>query len=501
MGDHLPALIVVVPLLAGLCTPFLSRGDKAWFLATLTTWSVFAMTITLLIQVNRMVNKPGNYGAFISYAMGNWKVPWGIEYRVDPANAFILLIIAMISAIVTLYARLSVRDEIPGDRIHFFYSLWLLFLTGLLGITITGDVFNVYVLLEISALASYVLVAMGKYRHRKALSASINYLVLGTIGASFFLIGVGYLYSVTGTLNMVDLADKVKSLHDNRTVITASVFLVIGLSIKMALFPLHGWLPNAHGHAPPIVSALLSAVAIKVSAYVMMRFLFSILGITLSFEKLPTAPLLMFFASLAILVGSYMAIQQSTLKRLLAYSSVAQIGYIALGVALANERGLTGAFIHIFNHALMKSGLFLVAGIVAYRFGGTELGQLRGLGRRMPFTMAAFTAGGLGLIGVPLTAGFISKWYLVMGALDKGLISLAFVILLGSVLAVIYVWRVVELIYLQSPLQPERPVQEGPWSLVLPTWILIGASLYFGIDASLSSQLAHQAARTLLGVG
>lgn len=501
MQSNLPALIVVLPLLAGLFTPFLGRGNRPWIFATLTTWAVLAMTIMLFLQVNGLAKELGNHEAFISYAMGDWKVPWGIEYRVDVFNAFVLLIIAMISAVVTFYARLSVAKEIPGDRVHFFYALWLLFITGLLGVTIAGDVFNLYVLLEMSSLSAYALVAMGKYHDRKALSASINYLVLGTVGGSFFLIGVGYLYSVMGTLNMADMTEKVKELHDNRTVITAFAFLLVGLGVKMALFPLHGWLPNAHGYAPPIVSALLSGVAIKVGAYVMIRFLFSIMGVEFSFEKLPTGPILMLLASLAILIGSYAAIRQSSLKRLLAYSSVAQIGYIAMGFALANEKGLTGSLIHIFNHALMKSGLFLVAGIVAYRLGKTDIDHLRGLGRKMPLTMAAFTAGGLGLIGVPLTSGFISKWYLVTGAIEEGLVFLAAVVLIGSLLAVIYVWRIVETVYFKPALDSTSDVKEAPWSLVVPAWVLIGASIYFGIDASLSSNMAGQAARALLNLG
>ena len=500
MENNLPALIVVLPLLAALLTPFLGQGNKSWILATLTTWAVLAMTIRLFIQIDGLANAQGVHETFISYAMGNWKVPWGIEYRVDPFNAFILIIIAMISAMVTYYARLSVSKEIPVDKIRFFYALWLLFITGLLGVTITGDVFNIYVLLEVSSLAAYALVAMGKYHSRKALSASINYLVLGTIGASFFLLGVGYLYSVTGTLNMADLTERLKGLHDNRTVITAFVFLLIGLSVKMAFFPLHGWLPSAHGYAPPIVSALLSGVTIKVGVYVMIRFLFTILGVKFIFEELPSAPIFLVFASLAILLGSYMAIQQFSLKRMLAYSSIAQIGYIVLGFALANESGLTGSLIHIFNHALMKSGLFLAAGIVIYQVGEADLAHLRGLGRKMPFTMAAFTAGGLGLIGIPLTSGFISKWYLVMGAIDRGLIILAVVILLGSLLAMIYVWRVVEVIYFKSAPDSSSEVKEAPWSLVLPTWILIGASLYFGMDSSLPFHMANQAARFLLGM-
>jgi len=501
MEDHLPVLLVVVPLFSALIAPLVGRGDKPWYVAMAATWSVFLLSAVLCARIYGIIGASGDPSAFISYAMGNWALPWGIEYRVDAFNALLLLIIAAVSAVVTVYARLSIAHEIPADRVNFFYGLWLLFFAGLLGVTVSGDVFNVYVLLEVSSLAGYSLVAMGKYLDRRALWASINYLFLGSIGASFFLLGIGYLYSATGTLNMADLSERLRSLHDSRTVVTAFVFLLVGLGIKMALFPFHIWLPGAHGYAPPIVSALLSGVAIKVGAYVMVRLLFSVLGIEFGFETLPTRPILLAFSSLAILGGSYLAIRQSSLKRLLAYSSVAQIGYITLGFTLANEDGLTGSFIHIFNHALMKSGLFLIAGIVVYRLGTSELAALRGLGRRMPFTMAGFTAGGLGLIGTPLTAGFVSKWYLVAAAIERGQSFLAAVILLGSLLAVVYVWRVVELIYFEPRPESSTQVREGPWSLVVPAWVLIGASLYFGVDASLSSSMARQAARALLGPG
>lgn len=498
INSHLPALIVIVPLSVAVVMPVLGRGDKPWLLATLAAWAGFAMTVALQLQVSGLMRDAVATPAVLSYPIGNWQTPWGIEFRVDVLNAFILLVIAMVSAVVTSYARLSVAQAIPPERIRFFYCAWLLFISGLLGVTMSGDVFNVYVLIEVSALASYTLVAMGRYQNRKALQGSINYLVLGTIGASFFLIGVGYLYSVTGTLNMADLALRLEPLHDNRAVITAFAFLLIGLSVKMALFPLHGWLPDAHGYAPPIVSALLSGVAIKVGAYVIFRLAFSVLGVEFTFSKLPTGPFIWLFGTLAILVGSYTAIHQTSLKRLLAYSSVAQIGYIALGFSFANENGLTGALVHIFNHALMKSGLFLVAGIIAYRLGESEIGALAGLGRKMPFTMAALTAGGLGLIGVPLTSGFVSKWYLVSGAIDRGLLPLAFVVLVGSMLAVIYVWKVVEIVYFRPAPPSAAKVTEAPWSLVFPAWILVGASLYFGIDPSLSAGLAQQAARFLL---
>lgn len=495
MQDHFPALIVIAPLVFAVAMPMLRRGQSAWLLAAIATWAVFAMTLALQ---SRIAALPAEAAPVIRYPIGNWQPPWGIEFRVDPLNGLVLLVIAMISAVVTLYARVSIAHSIPAERVRFFYAAWLLFISGLLGVVMSGDLFNVYVLIEISALASYTLVAMGQYQSRKALTGSINYLLLGTIGASFFLTGVGYLYSVTGTLNMADLAERLPPLHDNRAVITAFAFLVIGLSVKMALFPLHGWLPDAHGYAPPIVSAMLSGVAIKVGAYVMIRLAFTVLGTQFTFASLPTGPVIWLLASLAIVIGSYTAIQQTSLKRLLAYSSVAQIGYIALGFALANENGLTGALIHVFNHALMKSGLFLVAGIAAYRLGASEISALAGLGRKMPFTMAALTVGGLGLIGVPLTAGFVSKWYLVSGAIDRGLLPLALVVLLGSILAVIYVWKVVEVVYFEPAPESAAAVTEAPWSLVLPAWALIGASVYFGIDASWSSALAQGAARFLL---
>jgi len=491
ISTHLPALQIILPLLAAPLCVILRNGTLTYWFSVVVAWLAFAVSALLLQEVNAV--------GVIAYKLGGWEPPWGIEYRIDLLNAYVLLIVSAIGALTISYAKPSVDQEIGGDRDYLFYTAFLLCLAGLLGVTITGDAFNIFVFLEISSLSSYALIAMG--RDRRALTASYRYLVFGTIGATFFLIGVGLLYQMTGTLNMADMADKLNGLHDNRAVLTAVAFLVIGLGMKMALFPLHGWLPNAHGYAPPIVSALLSAVTIKVGAYVLIRFLFSVLGPRLSFETLPTTPLLLALASMAILAGSYMAIQQPSLKKVLAYSSVAQMGYITLGVALANEQGLTGALIHIFNHALTKSGLFLVSGIIVYRFGTTDLVHLRGLGRHMPWTMAAFVAGGLGLIGVPLTAGFISKWYLVTGAMDKGMTFLPVIILLGSLLAVIYIWRIVEIAYFQEPEETEPRVQEGPWSLVLPAWLLIGASLYFGIDASVSSWLANNAARALLGAG
>jgi multicomponent Na+:H+ antiporter subunit D len=375
----------------------------------------------------------------------------------------------------------------------------MLCLCGLLGVTITGDAFNLFVFLEISSLSSYVLIAMGK--DRRALTASYQYLVLGTIGATFIVIGIGLLYAETGTLNMADLAKRLADQPLSRTIGAAFGFLVVGISLKLALFPLHLWLPNAYTYAPSVVSAFLAATATKVAVYVLLRFLFTIFNVKLSFGVMPLDTILLVLAVIAMFAASAVAIFQTNLKRMLAYSSVAQIGYMILGISFANVNGLSAGIIHLFNHALMKGGMFLALGCIFYRIASVNINDMAGMGRRMPWTMGAFVVGGLGLIGVPLTVGFISKWYLVLGALERGWWFAAALVLLSSLLAVVYIWRVVEVAYLKPVPEDAPAIEDAPPAMLIPTWILIGASVYYGINTDLTVSVAKQAAQQLLGVG
>ncbi|MEE9386755.1 MAG: monovalent cation/H+ antiporter subunit D family protein [Nannocystaceae bacterium] len=500
LADHLPVLIVLLPLFGGALSLFTgANGWRPWTWALLITGSTFATSLALLEAVRYAPRKT------LIYALGSWPGEYGIEYRVDVLNAYVLCVVSLLALVCTVYARRSIEDEIPDDRHHMFYAVWLLAIAGLLGITVTGDTFNIYVLLEISSLTVYCLIAMGKDRDRRALTASLKYLILGSIGATFILLGIGYLLMLTGTLNMADMHAQLMEMRDrgellhNRTVLIAFAFLMVGLALKMALFPLHQWLPNAYTYAPSAVSALIASTATKVGVYMTFRFVFTLFGGV--YDSLHNLDVFIACACAGVLVSGVRAAQQNNAKRVLAYSSVGQLAYIVLGFSLLNHSGVTASVIHIFNHAVTKGGMFMALGCVAYRVGGTEIRHLQGIGRRMPLTMAAFVAGGLGLIGMPLTAGFVSKWYLVQAALDEGFWWVAFVVLLGSLLALIYVWRLVEVIYFKAPdpQYADKDIREAPLTMLVPTWSLIGASIYFGIDASWTAEIADAAARTLLG--
>jgi multicomponent Na+:H+ antiporter subunit D len=489
--DDLPALLIAAPLLAATLCLIIRRARWTWGLAVVVTWGTFLDAVYLLNRV--LTTGP------ISYAEGGWRPPWGIELRVDLLNAPVLVIVTGICAIVVTASPRSLEQEVPQRKHYLFYAVFLLCMTGLAGMTITGDAFNVFVFLEISSLSSYALISQGSTP--RALTSAIQYLVMGTIGGTFILLGIGMIYMVTGTLNIVDMAVQLQAVGPNRTVLVALACIGVGTGIKLAVFPLHIWLPNAYTYAPAVVTAFLAATATKVAYYVLIRFVFAIFGVDLAFGSLRLDAVLMPLAIIAMFAGSIVAIFQDDIKRMLAYSSVAQIGYMVLGLSMASVAGLTGGIVHMFNHALMKSGLFLVMACVLLRMGSTRLEAMRGLGRRMPLTMAAFVVGGLSLIGVPATVGFVSKWYLVKAALEGGLWPVAVLILLSSLLALIYIWRVVEVAYFKQPDEGAEAVAEAPASLLVPTWFLIGATLFFGVFTSLSVGVADAAARMLLGVG
>ncbi len=488
MIAHLPVLQVLIPLLAAPLCVLVRRPIAAWALFSGAALAAFCCAVLQLNLVSAT-------GAGTQYALGGWQAPFGIAYVTDAASAWMLVLVSGMALATALYARHSVAAEIEPRRIYLYYACLCLCLTGLLGIIATGDAFNVFVFLEISSLSSYALIAMG--RNRRALLAAFQYLIVGTVGGTFLLIGIGLAYALTGTLNMADLAARLP-LADHRTLVAAIAFIGVGLAIKMALVPMHGWLPGAYAEAPSAASLFLAACSTKVAIYAFLRFNYGVFGIERSYAALPLSDIGLLLACLSMLGGAAMACLQTDLKRLLAWSSISQVGYIVAGLSLTTHAGLAASYLHLLNHAVIKAALFALAGILLLRLGSTQLEALAGLRRRMPLTFIALLLAGLGLIGMPLTAGFVSKWALVQALVAVEQWPALAAVLLSSVLAVIYVGRVVEIAWFREP--PDGVVAGPPdWGMHLAAGSLIALILALGLNSALPMRLAAAAATALLG--
>lgn len=489
--QHLPVLQVIVPLLAAPFVVLLQPRGLAWAATTAVTVLSFFIALQMTILVLG--------GASLEYELGGWEVPFGIGLRVDSVSALVLLIVTGAASAATLGGRASIDDQIEAHRQPMFYSAWLLVLAGLVGMTVAADAFNIFVFMEISSLAGYIIIAGGP--DRRALLAVFKYLIMGTIGATFYLIGVGLIYMMTGTLNLDDMAQLIGGVEDRRPLLVAAGFITIGLGLKAALFPLHVWLPNAYAHAPHMVTVFLAACGTKVAIYVLLRFDFFVFQTGLAFHAIQFSLYLLPLALLGIVVASAVAMFEGQLKRTLAFSSVAQIGYILLGASLLSADGLTASMVHMFNHALAKGALFLSVACLGLRYLDLRIDALAGAAKTMPWTAAAFVLGGFSLVGIPGTAGFISKWLLISALMQEGGSGLVMVaiVLISSLMALVYIWRIIETLYLKPLPADVAAPQEAPWPMVAVALGVGLLNIVFGVMPALPIRLAESAALVLLG--
>jgi len=431
-----PILAAVVSLLAGLWV-----DRSGWYVAVAACLLEVGLAVAVLLTVLA--------GGRTNYELGGYVPPAGIELVADGLSAPVLVLVAAVSLAVLAYARRA------GPRGNAFYTVYLLLVAGLAGVTLTGDIFNMYVFLEITGLAAYALVASGD--STRSAMASLKYLIVGTIGASLFLLGAGYAFVATGTLNMVDLAERFAEVgYGSRLVLASFGLLVTGLLVKVALFPVHSWQPDAYAFAPDSVSAYISALVSTVSAYAVARVLYTVFTLEF-FAAVPLArSALVHAAAVSIIAGSALAVVQSELKRMLAYSSVSQFGMIVAAFALATESAAIGGVIHLLGHAVLKGGLFAAVGLVAYETGARTVDDYAGLAGRAPLAAGVVAVLGLALVGVPPAVGFVGKWYIAVGAVESGTWVVAAVILVSTVLTLAYVARVIERMYFAEPPAPER---------------------------------------------
>ena len=490
---HLPILQVIVPLLfAPIVLLFQPRG-----LAWAVTAAVCALSFAIAVQMAILVLN----GPPLIYEVGGWAPPFGIALRIDTMSALVLLIVTGAATAAIFGGRESLNQQIEAHRQPLFFSAWLLLLAGLTGMVVTADAFNIFVFMEISSLAGYILIAGGP--DRRALLAVFKYLILGTIGATFYLIGVGLIYMMTGTLNLHDMARLMPEISGENSFALAAAFITIGLGLKAALFPLHVWLPNAYTHSPHAVTVFMAACGTKVAVYVFLRFDFLVFQSSDFEHAVQFSLFIMPLALLGIIVASAVATFEGQLKRMLAFSSVAQIGYILLGASLLSEAGLTASFTHMFNHALAKGALFLSIACLGLRYLDLSIDQLAGAAKAMPITAAAFVVGGLSLIGVPGTAGFISKWLLIEALMEQGgqgLLMVA-IVLVSSLMSVVYIWRTVEVLYFRQPVaqRSEAVIKEAPPLMLAVTLGIAGLNIVFGIMPQIPVSLATSAAQILAG--
>jgi multicomponent Na+:H+ antiporter subunit D len=457
---NLPILLFLVPFAAALLSAaggWLVRGSDRWI-------ALLALLVTAALAVTAVPRVLAE-GSLHTH-LGNWPPPMGIEVLLDPLSAFIAVVVAVVALVVVSGSVQLVHDELAG-RETVYYSSILLLVSGLMGMVITGDLFNLFVQLEVAALSAYALVAAGR---RGAPRAGLNYLIIGSLGASLYLMGVGFLYGATGTLNIADVA-RLLPAAEPRLALVGGLLIVAGVAIKMALFPLHMWMPAAYARSPSPAAALMAPLVTKVSAYVMIRVLFWVFGTGTYQVDRVFLDLLAWGGAGAMVVGGAMAVVQKDLRRLLAYSSIGQMGVVAMGIGVANELALTGAVLHIANDALMKGVLFLAAGMALLRFGVRDVDDLCRLRGRAPWTSAAIVIAGLSLVGVPPLSGFFGKWYVLNGALADGRWPLVAALVLGSLGSVGYVFRIVEKLFFTTPPDDDGS-REGSAGLVFACVVL-----------------------------
>lgn len=478
--EHFPVLIVGLALFCGftmLLAGYTSR--RLPFFMSLAMNSVF-LIMSLFILDHVLTVGP------IRYWLGGWRPPWGIEYVVDAMNAYLLIIVISIVILGLIYSRGNARHEIEERKHVTFYTLVQLMAAGMYGITVTGDLFNMFIWLEIASLTAYALIAVAGGR---ALRSAYNYVIMGSLGAVLYIFGVGWIYSVTGTLNFADMRLLLPLVYDNRAVQMGFAMIVVGVMIKAYIFPLHLWQPDVYTYAPSTISSMMASVHVKVMFYMLLRMFYSVFTLDFIRHYIGLDLLICWVAAIAILAGSIWAIKQRNLKRMLAYSSVSQMGYILLGLGLSplSPWGLVGVAAHMLNHAIGKGCLFMCAGAISQQEGLRDIRDFEGLGKKMPHVCAAFTIAALSMIGIPLTAGFASKLFLIVASLDAAQYPFVAVLLLSGLLNLVYFWRVIDQMYFvkhkgtENAAEVRETGKSLPLSMVAPILILASLCIIMGI--------------------
>ncbi|MFT6928264.1 MAG: multicomponent Na+:H+ antiporter subunit D [Psychromonas sp.] len=481
-------LIVFLPLIAALLGFILSRNIVQGLTNVGFACAQFltvAMTTVLFLNENAYQSE--------RYEIGAWGAPLGIDLVVDGFSIVMISLTGLLTLILTIYSAVYYEDDAKSLR---FWPLWWLLISGLNALFVSADAFNIYVSLEIIGLSAAALVALQSTR--AALEAALRYLLVGLLGSLFYLMAIVILYRSHGTLDLTQIATSSSNEFPDQV---AMILITIGLLLKIALFPLHFWLPPAHANAPTPVSAILSALVVKASLYVLIKFWFEVLNESTTFAA---SQLLGCLGGAAIIYGSWKAFRATQLKVLIAYSTVAQLGYIFLLFPLSgqttNSNSFSGsafqaAVYFIVAHACAKAAMFLSAGNLILSQGSGDIAQLKGIATREPLNVLVFAIAGVSLIGLPPSAGFIAKWLLLTASIESGQWWWVIVVLSGGLIAAMYLFKILNLAFSNKPFNTgttQFVAQKHP-SRMLTTAALVLAliTLALGLNAEFIINMAQ----------
>lgn len=470
--SHLPVVILVVYLAAALgLIPLskLKRFSPGWGALAVTSLALLLAIVSALF-----VGANGPYSLFPGGHAGQ-----GIEIAVDWVAVLMHLTINLVGLLILVFSQGDLESELKRSYQPVYYAVYLLALFALNGLVLAGDLFNLYIFTEICSIAAIALVAIKP--GKQCLQAGLKYMFLSALASGMILLGIGLVYMVAGELNIRALAEAIPQAFQTCpwNVYVAVSLIIVGFGIKSALFPLHLWLPDAHASAATPSSAIHSGLIIKMYIIAVARIIFQAFGPNL-FGSIPAPKVILLLSTIGIFAGSVLALVQTDLKRMLAYSTVAQISYIIMGFALAVPAGIRGGLLHIVNHGLTKSMLFLTAGAIIYKTGIRRIEELRGIGFRMPLTTSIFSIGALSLIGFPGFSGFVSKYYLAFGALEAGKPIYVAVILASSLLNAVYYLPIVIRAFLGHK-TGKFTWDQLPWPMTAAMTVLAAFNLYIGI--------------------
>jgi multicomponent Na+:H+ antiporter subunit D len=452
MTRHLPAVLFLLPLGLAICLPLIGFKHREWCRPLVLT----ILTAMALVSVANLLGilQTGT----IRYTFGGWAAPVGIEWVADGFAGVMSVALSLVALVCVIFLSSTLFPYL-GSRIVPFYTLVLLLIASLIGMVFAGDLFNLFVFLEVSALCAYALVGLAG---GKALVAGFRYLILGTFGASLYLLGVGYLYAETGTLNMADLAQRVPPLVTSKAIAVGVLFMFIGLGIKMALVPLHGWLPDAYTYAPDRVSPMLASLVTKVALYGWIRIMFWVLGAHAVVYQIPILFLVGFLGAIAALVGAFLALSQEEIKRMFAYGGLSHIGLVLVGISLGNQTGFAGGIFYLLNDAVMQAGLFFWAGAIIHLYGARTIDDLVGLHRGPGWMSAALVIMALSMIGIPPTGGFFGKWYIILGAVEARNYLAIVAVLIATLLTMAYFIKLFEKVFRERSALQSHAIREAP---------------------------------------